>query len=184
MGIAITSGVIASLDPAQVLSSDVPGNGISNSPSSIPSRFLVTCTRDSTAQSLRNLFQDLGPLGQSVEIIQNNNAEAVKRADVILLWYACRFFTRWRNELMPDSCKPYQAYAILNEEGMEGALRGKLFISILAGVTIAQLLNWVDPMTQMRATPVMRVIRAMPNTPCKVLICCTSHIYLLLMSLH
>jgi pyrroline-5-carboxylate reductase len=43
---------------------------------------------------------------------------------------------------------------------MKEALDGKLLISILAGVTIAQLSSWVFPTT--------KVIRAMPNTPCKV----------------
>ena len=43
---------------------------------------------------------------------------------------------------------------------MKEALDGKLLISILAGVTIAQISAWVLPST--------KVIRAMPNTPCKV----------------
>jgi len=43
---------------------------------------------------------------------------------------------------------------------MQEALEGKLLISILAGVTIAQLTGWVSPTT--------RVVRAMPNTPCRV----------------
>lgn len=58
------------------------------------------------------------------------------------------------------SCKPQQAHPILNEPGMKEALDGKLLISILAGVTIAQISAWVLPST--------KVIRAMPNTPCKV----------------
>lgn len=90
MGIAISSGVIASLE-----FSDAQVHDISDLPSvdaSSPSCFLVTCSRDTTARSLRNLFQDLDPLGRSIEIIQNRNVEAVKRADVIILWYACRFF--------------------------------------------------------------------------------------------
>ena len=165
MGIAISSGVIASLDSPQTLSSDVQGHGTSDLPSvdvSSPSCFLVTCSRDPTARSLRNLFQDLDGLGRSIEIIQNRNVEAVKRADVILLWYTYPFSTQRRSELIPDSCKPYQAYAIIDEEGMRAALHGKLLISILAGVTIAKMRNWVNSKT--------RVIRAMPNTPCKVLI--------------
>lgn len=40
------------------------------------------------------------------------------------------------------------------------ALEGKLLISIQAGVTIRQLTEWVSPST--------RVVRAMPNTPCRV----------------
>jgi pyrroline-5-carboxylate reductase len=58
------------------------------------------------------------------------------------------------------SCKPQLAYTILCEQGMKEALDGKLLISILAGVTIAQMRAWVLPST--------KVIRAMPNTPCKV----------------
>jgi pyrroline-5-carboxylate reductase len=51
------------------------------------------------------------------------------------------------------------AHSILNEQGLKEALDGKLLISILAGVTISQMTEWVLPST--------RVIRAMPNTPCK-----------------
>ena len=77
---------------------------------------------------------------------------------------------------MLGSCKPYQAETIMDEEGMKDALHEKLLISILAGVRIIQLRKWVTPET--------RVIRAMPNTPCKVLIYNISHISLLLMFLH
>ena len=58
------------------------------------------------------------------------------------------------------SCKPQVAYAILGEPGIKEALDGKLLISILAGITMNQLESWVLPTT--------RVVRAMPNTPCKV----------------
>ena len=61
---------------------------------------------------------------------------------------------------MFDSCKPHQVHTIMNEEGMSSALHQKLLISILAGVTISQLRNWVTQETM--------VIRAMPNTPSKV----------------
>ena len=61
---------------------------------------------------------------------------------------------------MVHSCKPQLAHVILAEEGIVDALEGKLLVSILAGVTQAQLVGWVRPTT--------RVIRAMPNTPCKV----------------
>ena len=94
MGIAITSGVIASLGSAKTPSDEAPKclNLLSNPDPSIPSGFLVTCTRDPTTRKLRDIFQDLGRLGQSVEIIQNGNVEAVKKAHVILLWYAHIFF--------------------------------------------------------------------------------------------
>lgn len=47
---------------------------------------------------------------------------------------------------------------------MKEALSGKLLISILAGVTVKQLTGLVDPST--------KVVRAMPNTPCKVSVPC------------
>jgi hypothetical protein len=173
MGIAITSGVITCLDSVQRPSGPSASETATlNSPpgvdASFPSRFLATCTRDSTARKLRNLFQDLGGLGESVEIIQGHNVEVVQRADVILLWCVSHFLMGGKNEPMLDSCKPYQAHTIINEGGMRDALHGKLLISILAGVTIAQMRNWVTPET--------RIIRAMPNTPCKVLTCSASHI--------
>lgn len=61
---------------------------------------------------------------------------------------------------MKHSCKPQLASTILAEPGIKQALQGKLLVSILAGVTIAQLKDMVDPTTN--------VIRAMPNTPCKI----------------
>jgi pyrroline-5-carboxylate reductase len=65
------------------------------------------------------------------------------------------------------SCKPQIAHTILHEPGIKEALDGKLLISILAGLTMGQITQWVLPTT--------RVVRAMPNTPCKV---CPPSIYL------
>jgi pyrroline-5-carboxylate reductase len=48
---------------------------------------------------------------------------------------------------------------------MAAAVEGKLVISICAGVTMSQLKSWVPESTT--------VVRAMPNTPCKV---CISHL--------
>jgi pyrroline-5-carboxylate reductase len=59
-----------------------------------------------------------------------------------------------------QSCKPQLARTILGEVGIREVLEGKLLISILAGVTIQQLRDLVPPST--------RVVRAMPNTPCRV----------------
>jgi len=43
---------------------------------------------------------------------------------------------------------------------MKDALKNKLVISIMAGVTISQMEVWLDSTT--------RIARAMPNTPSKV----------------
>ena len=58
------------------------------------------------------------------------------------------------------SCKPYLAEAILNADGIPAALEGKLLVSVLAGVTIAQLQSMVPKSCT--------VVRAMPNTPARV----------------
>lgn len=52
------------------------------------------------------------------------------------------------------------ATSILGAPGMAAALEDKLLISILAGVTIEQLTDMVPAST--------RVVRAMPNTPCRI----------------
>lgn len=62
-----------------------------------------------------------------------------------------------------DSTKPQVVKTILTEEGMQKSLENKLIISILAGVTIDQLKEWAPSST--------RIIRAMPNTPCMVILC-------------
>jgi pyrroline-5-carboxylate reductase len=62
--------------------------------------------------------------------------------------------------LTPTSSKPNIAKLILSEDGMDAAIDGKLVISICAGVTIAQLQSWVPESCV--------VVRAMPNTPCKI----------------
>jgi len=169
MGIAIISGVIASLESSSSKlmhshsikpnsnhnkrESHTPGTStptihetISDSSiddPTIPTRFIACVSRGSTVTKLKGVFSNLGQMGEKVEIYQGRNVEAVKQANVVLL-----------------CCKPQLAHAILTEEGMKEALDQKLLISILAGVTISQLKGWVTPET--------RVVRAMPNTPCKI----------------
>jgi len=176
MGIAVLSGVIDSLDNTLSKFRDdfpkweshtpgtlTPAQSLDGHPDGcIPSRFLACVSREDTANKLRKIFGDLGQLGSTVEVFASNNGEPVQRADVVLLWCDTllllarlsadvRFFT---------SCKPQVAHAILAERGIKEALDGKLLISILAGITMNQLASWVLPTT--------RVVRAMPNTPCKV----------------
>jgi len=55
--------------------------------------------------------------------------------------------------------KPQRIAKVVHEPGMREALAGKLVISIAAGVTLAQLAEWL---------PESSVIRAMPNTPCLI----------------
>ncbi|KAG8733714.1 delta 1-pyrroline-5-carboxylate reductase [Ceratobasidium sp. 423] len=173
MGVAILSGVIASLEnrvpqnngpsTPTTSTSQLPSisNGIStpNMPgtmtpnisidelpdASIPTRFLACVNRAESAKRLKATFQNnlgLMTAGQ-IEILWGENLRAVRESDVILL-----------------CCKPQMAGSILCAPEMAAALQGKLLISILAGVTIRQLTDMVPAST--------RVVRAMPNTPCRV----------------
>lgn len=153
MGIAVLSGVVASLDSESSNNhhqfpkweSHTPGTMTPTGPpdSTIPSRFIACVQREESAKKLRSVFAELGVLGRTVEVVSSGNLKAVQEADVVLL-----------------CCKPQQAHSILSQDGIQQALEGKLLISILAGVTISQIAAWVGPST--------RVVRAMPNTPCKV----------------
>ncbi|KAI0636902.1 pyrroline-5-carboxylate reductase [Trametes polyzona] len=151
MGVAVLSGVLASLDAKSSNAhhpkweSHTPGTVTPQTleDESLPSRYIACVSREESAKKLSTTFFHAGTLGRSVEILYGRNVDAVRQANVVLL-----------------GCKPQLANTILNEPGMKEALAGKLLISILAGVTIAQLQAMVDPST--------RVVRAMPNTPCKI----------------
>ncbi len=71
-----------------------------------------------------------------------DNAAVVRRSDVLLL-----------------CVKPQGAQALLSEPGVRESLKGKLLISICAGITLGQLEKWTDKVA---------LIRAMPNTPCLI----------------
>ncbi|KAH9997644.1 pyrroline-5-carboxylate reductase [Russula vinacea] len=155
MGIAITSGVLASLHPQSPLhglnsgqpkwESHTPGTSTptrADDDPRLPSRFIACVQREESARRLREKFHTtLG--GDAVQVTVGENARAVQQSDVVLL-----------------CCKPQGAGPILNESGIKEALAGKLLISILTGVTIAQLSFWVHPSTT--------VVRAMPNVACRI----------------
>ncbi|KAJ7273582.1 pyrroline-5-carboxylate reductase [Mycena haematopus] len=149
MGVAVLSGVLASLEPstgpAAKWESHTPGTLTPTGPpdASVPTAFVACVAREDSAGRLRTIFAALGPAGAAVQVRAAQNLAAVQAADVVLL-----------------CCKPQLAHTILSEPGLKDALDGKLLISILAGVTMAQIHAWVLPST--------KVIRAMPNTPCKI----------------
>ena len=96
MGIAVLSGVIASLDsasdptfPGPKWESHTPGTvtpALQVSDDSLPSRFLACVSREESAKRLRGLFFSLGGRGPSVEVCVSSNVQAVQQADVVLLW--------------------------------------------------------------------------------------------------
>ncbi|GBE81916.1 Pyrroline-5-carboxylate reductase [Sparassis crispa] len=154
MGVAIISGVLASLQarphfhphPVHVKwESHTPGTLTPRDleDEALPSRFIACVSREESVKKLAAVWPASDALALGVEVRKAQNVSAVQESNVVLL-----------------CCKPQLAHTILNEPGMKEALDGKLLISILAGVTISQITAWVLPST--------KVIRAMPNTPCRI----------------
>lgn len=76
-----------------------------------------------------------------IEILTDNE-EAVRRASIVVV-----------------ALKPHHMQSILDTPSMRDVLRGKLVVSVAAGVRLTQLAEWL---------PETALIRAMPNTPCLV----------------
>lgn len=114
-----------------------------------PTNFIACVRRPESAKSLTTLFASYN---DCFKVSQNDNIPSVKAADVIVL-----------------GCQPRDVQSTLGVPGMRDALRGKLMISILAGVTIEQMeeilygsisksaLDWEDR---------CRIVRVMPNAAC------------------
>jgi pyrroline-5-carboxylate reductase len=164
MGVAILSGILDSQTPLTHNPLNTPDAGTPNGSiselASLPDRFAATVVREESAKKLKKLFGDR----VKVECEPGSNVAAARASQVVLLWCVVVLFSLWCSyhpcRLSLKSCKPQLARQILEEPGMTEALDGKLLVSILAGSTIAQLKQVLLPTTQ--------VIRAMPNTPCKV----------------
>lgn len=111
MGIAVLSGVVASLEARhahvsnspnanQLLSSQSPKvpkweshtSGTStpvavpDSDASLPSRFIACVSREESVRHLMRTFHGRGGLSESVEIVAGENLASVGEADVVLLW--------------------------------------------------------------------------------------------------
>lgn len=105
----------------------------------LPEKYIATVNRAESKRRLESTFQEEG---HDVEVLVQDNVEASRRADVILV-----------------CCKPQLLPVVLQEEGMQEALKDKLLISIAAGTTISKIEGYA---------PSARVVRAMPNTPSKI----------------
>ena len=146
MGSAILSGVMDTIK-ARVQNETPVERSVSslasetNTDAPLPTRYITTVGRSATAKRLERLFAHAGY--ENVEILVQNNVEAAKQGDIVLL-----------------CCKPQRVTEFLSEEGMREALEGKILVSIVAGITSARLATMVGPTT--------KVVRAMPNTPSKI----------------
>lgn len=147
MGVAILSGVLDSQRSQQAQAAASMASSVSSLHDSsagddlteLPNRYIATVNRVESVRRLKKTFAQY----PDIEIHAGKNVQAARDADVILL-----------------GCKPQMVQDIIAEEGIKEALDGKLVISICAGLRISQMTEWVTPKT--------KVVRAMPNTPCKI----------------
>jgi pyrroline-5-carboxylate reductase len=150
MGIAILSGILSSLyeiptprKPFLSQASSGTSTPAEEIPQRLPSRFIACVRRPESAKKVKQALVDHLNV---VKIVQNDNIRACEAADVVIL-----------------GCKPYMVAEILAVSGMKEALKGKLLISICAGVPVTQIeeaLYQGSPPTENKCT----IVRAMPNT--------------------
>ena len=108
MGVAVTAGVLASLDSRSPLhglgsgqpkwESHTPGTStptnVADDDPTLPSSFIACVKREESARRLREKFRALVG-GEAIEVTVGQNVAAVQQSDVVLLWYACT--SAWRN---------------------------------------------------------------------------------------
>ena len=147
LGTAILSGVFQSL-------SEQKDNRASLSSANeerfdTPTRFIACVNRPPSAKRLEATLRPLIPSEEiSLRILCGNNLKGVHKADVVIL-----------------ACKPQLLESLLSEPGVAAALRGKLLISILAGVPVAQIEEVLSRHDRtISDQEACRVVRVMPNT--------------------
>lgn len=141
MGIAIMGGVMSSLASAKTQSTLDP----SSSKDTPNLNNFIAC--DQWAPAEENVRKALGHYSFPLQTLTNQNLKGIREGDIILL-----------------SCKPHGYKDILGEEGVRDALKGKVLVSILAGVTQQQLEDFIYPDGTANVENPCRVVRVMPNT--------------------
>jgi pyrroline-5-carboxylate reductase len=146
MGIAIMSGIMSHLEERIPGQASAAPSGTSTPmeeyPQRLPAKFIACVRRESSAKRIK---QNLGHYRIPLSIYVNDNVKAVQEGDVILL-----------------GCKPQMFREVLGAPGIKEVMRGKLLISILAGVTGDQIERLLYGNEQPRDA--CRIVRAMPNT--------------------
>ncbi|KAI9762208.1 MAG: Pyrroline-5-carboxylate reductase [Chaenotheca gracillima] len=160
MGIAILSGILSSLN---ALDTPAPSSSGTSTPSTedlparLPRRFIACVRRPESAKRIKS---SLSEYSSSLEILQNENLRGIQQADIVLL--CCK------PQMVADILKPTSP---TERADVTFALKGKLLISICAGVSVSQLEEtlYAAPSSEATASPIpeadrCRVVRVMPNT--------------------
>lgn len=141
MGLAILTGILSSLSDTE--------NQIQNSSFQPPTRFIACVQRPESAKRIQDAVSAYPKF--PVTILQKENLKGVQEADVVLL-----------------GCKPYMLKDVLTAPGIREALKGKLLISVLAGVSVKQVEDTLYPDGLVPVSERCTVVRAMPNTAAMV----------------
>lgn len=111
-----------------------------------PIKKVLACVK--TLESGTRLQKIFLSHGAKVEIVVDDNVRAAGLADIVLLGH-----------------KPYSLNTVLGQKGMANALKGKLVISILAGIKEAQI---HEVLASAVADKPPHVIRVMPNIAAQI----------------
>ncbi|KAI9714104.1 MAG: delta 1-pyrroline-5-carboxylate reductase [Chrysothrix sp. TS-e1954] len=161
MGIAILSGILASVatnskEDTAVSHQNGDPDCSKEIPSQLPTRFIACVRRPESAKRVKTA---LAGYEADVEVVQNDNLRAIQQASVVLL-----------------CCKPSTWRDVFRDLGgpVHDILKGKLLISILAGVSALDILEFLYPSCtgpkSQSDLPVdaCKVVRAVPNTAASV----------------
>jgi pyrroline-5-carboxylate reductase len=160
LGTAILTGILASLESRPRDDDDkridltkrflegnlTPSSSGEGCPPDRPTRF-IACVR--TADSASRVEKEISAYSTPVTILYGENLKAVREADFIVL-----------------GCLPYQLEECVGEPKMRDALRGKLLVSLLAGVIISRIEETLyRGLSETKKESFgCRIVRAMPNT--------------------
>lgn len=142
MGIAILGGILDSISAPQATADDS-----TPTPQRLPTRFHA-CVRSTKGEE--RIRKELHKHNPRITVHKNDNLTPVRDADIVLL-----------------GCKPAMAAGILGNDDMRSALKGKLLLSILAGVPETQLSGILYP-DGPPESDACTIVRAMPNTAAAV----------------
>jgi pyrroline-5-carboxylate reductase len=141
MGTAILDGILRTIAIA-----------VPSTPGTLrPARFIACVRRAESAKRLeRHYAQFIGTSSPvQISVWQNQTAEAVKQANVILL-----------------ACQPSQAAAILGDPSARGHFSSKLLLNICVGLSVSRIQEMLYGSINAKLPPKERayIVHAMPNT--------------------
>jgi pyrroline-5-carboxylate reductase len=140
LGLAILTGILSSISDASKKE---------DTSFQTPTKFIACVRSERSSKRIQTAVEPYS--GFPVTILQNENLKAVQQADIIIL-----------------GCKPYMVKDLLAVPGMRDALKGKLLISVLAGVEVEQITQAIYEGQVVPESDSCTVVRAMPNTAAMV----------------